>query len=188
MRCALPLAVDGPATCGACLQHPPAFDRTEAPLAYREPVRYMVQALKFHRRHPFARLLGALLAATLSERGGLPERLIPVPLHPGRFRERGFNPSAEIARVIGRNLGITLETRAVTRCRPTAPQVGLTAQERARNVRRAFAVNGTFQARHVAIVDDVMTTGASLDELAATLKRAGAARVECWVVARAWRD
>lgn len=188
MRCALPLAVSEPAICGACLQRPPAFDSAEALLAYREPVRHMVHALKFHRRYAFARLLGTLLADAMASRIELPERLIPVPLHPTRFRERGFNPSAEIAREISHRTGVRLEMRCIRRCRPTAPQVGLPAVERARNVRGAFAVSPGFRGAHVAIVDDVMTTGSTVNELAKALRRAGVERIEVWACARASLD
>lgn len=183
--CALPLAISGHGVCGECLVHPPAFDSATAPLRYREPVRHMIQALKFHRRYPHARLLGGLLAESLSERSDLPDWLIPVPLHPDRFRARGFNPSAEIARELGRRLQLPLETRSAMRTRATASQVGLSAVDRVRNLRRAFAVKPSFHARHVAIIDDVMTTGSTVGELAKALRAAGAERIEVWVCARA---
>jgi len=188
IRCALPLAVPGSAVCGNCLRHPPSFDQTHAALTYREPVRHMVHALKFHRRYPFARLLGSLLADSLAGRADLPERLIPVPLHRHRFSQRGFNPSAEIARDLGRRLSIPLDNGAVSRQRATVSQVGLTAEARARNVRRAFTVRSPFSWRHVAIIDDVMTTGSTVNELATALRHAGAERIEVWVCARASLD
>lgn len=186
-RCALPLELDGPTLCGRCLAQPPSFDTAFALLAYREPVRHLVHALKFHRQYPHARLLGALLADALTGRIDVPELLIPVPLHTSRFRQRGFNHSAEIAREVSRRLAIPLDTRVVGRSRATPPQVGLSAVERARNVKKAFALRGSFPARHVAIIDDVMSTGSTVNELAGTLRKGGAERIEVWVCARASR-
>lgn len=187
-RCALPLALDGQPICGRCLTNPPSFDATYAPLLYRQPVRHLVQALKFHRHYAHARLLGLLLAESLAHRGTFPELVLPVPLHASRLRQRGFNHSAEIAREVARRLAIPLAVGVVARCRATPPQVGLTAKARTRNVRHAFAVTRPLRARHVAILDDVMTTGSTVNELAGVLRTAGVERIDIWVCARASLD
>ena len=113
--------------------------------------------------------------------------MIPVPLHRARLRERGFNQATELARRLDRTLGIRHEPRLCTRHRNTPPQSLLPATARRLNLRNAFSVRGTLPAAHVAIIDDVMTSGHTSDELARTLKRAGADYVEVWVIARAGR-
>ncbi|MGY6215499.1 double zinc ribbon domain-containing protein [Methylolobus aquaticus] len=183
--CALPLTLSEQAVCGHCLRHPPDFDSAFALLVYRDPVRYLIHELKFRRQYPMARLLGGLLAAGIEGTRPVPELLVPVPLHPRRLRERGFNPSLEIAREVGRHLGVDIGTEVVTRTRPTASQAGLPASQRARNVRGAFSAKKDIQRRHVAIIDDVMTTGATAGEIARTLRQAGVETIEVWACARA---
>lgn len=152
---------------------------------YEEPVRHLIRGLKFHRRYAYGRLLGALLAEKLTPRlEDLPQRIIPVPLHRGRYRERGFNHAAEIAREVSRRTGIPVDTGTAYRIRVTRPQVGLSAEQRTHNVRGAFELTAPCAVRHVAILDDVVTTGATVNELARTLKQGGAERVEVWTCAR----
>lgn len=178
-RCALPSP--GNAVCGACLRHAPYFDATIALWRYEFPCDRMVQSLKYRARLALAGFFGARLASRASLHA---ELIVPMPLHPSRLAARGFNQALEIARELARCRGIPVETRAGRRIKDTAPQAGLPYEKRARNVRGAFACDLDLHGRTVAVVDDVMTTGATLDELARTLKRAGAARVENWVVAR----
>jgi ComF family protein len=180
-RCAL--ASPAGATCGRCLARPPSYDATVAALAYEFPADVLVQALKFRGELALAPLLGALLAARLP-RGTRADFLVPVPLAPARLRERGFNQSLEIARHVAAATGSRLAPQLAGRSRDAPPQVDLPLAERARNVRGAFHCAQALAGAEVAVLDDVMTTGATLDELAATLKRAGAARVVNWVVAR----
>jgi ComF family protein len=179
--CALPSP--GGALCGRCLAHPPAYDETIAALAYAFPADVLVQGLKFRGELALAPLLGQMLAARLP-RGVRVDWILPVPLAAGRLRERGFNQALEIARTVATATGCRLAPRLAERGRDTPPQLELPLEERARNVRGAFRCAARLERAEVAIVDDVMTTGATLDELAATLKRAGAARVVNWVVAR----
>jgi ComF family protein len=113
-----------------------------------------------------------------------PEWIIPVPLHAERLRERGYNQALEIARPIAKKLQIPLQTRYCTRILPTLAQASMTAEERRRNMKNAFAVEELFQARHVAIVDDVLTTGSTVSEFARMLKKSGVARVDVWCCAR----
>jgi ComF family protein len=180
-QCAIPTPAGQ--LCGACLRHPPAFDRSVAALAYAFPLDRMIPRLKYHGQLAIAPALGACLARVV-ETAPRPDRLVPMPLHPRRIRERGFNHASEIARDVARRLGLPLDATSCQRVRDTPPQMGLKHDARRRNVRGAFACSGDIRGQHVALIDDVMTTGTSLDELAATLKRAGAREVSCWVAAR----
>jgi ComF family protein len=180
-QCALPTP-DGQ-LCGACLKHPPAFDHSHAALAYAFPLDRLIPRLKYHGQLAIAPVLGECLAEAVSA-APRPDRLMAMPLHASRIRERGFNHATEIARVVASQLGLPLDLDNVRRIRDTPPQMGLKHDARRRNVRDAFACSDGVQAQRIALVDDVMTTGTSLDELAATLKRAGAREVSCWVVAR----
>lgn len=180
-QCALPTP-DGQ-RCGACLRQPPAFDRTHAALVYAFPADRMIPRLKYQGRLALAPALGTCLADALAD-VPRPDRLVPMPLHPARLRERGFNHARELARPVARTLGIPLDATLCTRVRDTPPQQGLAHAARRRNVRGAFACSADLSGLRIAVVDDVMTTGTSLDELASALKRAGAAEVQCWVVAR----
>jgi ComF family protein len=180
-QCAIPTP-DGQ-VCGACLKHPPAFDRTHAALAYAFPLDRLIPRLKYQGRLAIAPALGACLAQAV-EYAPRPDRLIAMPLHAKRIRERGFNHATEIAHTVAKQLGLPLDLNSCQRVRDTPPQMGLKHDARRRNVRGAFTCSGEVQGQRIALVDDVMTTGTSLDELAATLKQAGALEVSCWVVAR----
>jgi len=186
-RCAEPLPVGAPpgSLCGHCLRSPPAFDLCRAPYLYAPPADWLIGRLKFRAHLAHGRVLGALLGDHLADLAvPRPELIVPMPLHRARLRERGFNQAIELARPLGRRLGIPLALDLVQRVRPGRPQSGLEKSRRRANVRGAFAVQRSLEARHLAIVDDVLTTGASAGELAGTLRRAGAERVEVWVVAR----
>ena len=180
-RCAIPTP-DGQ-VCGACLKHPPAFDRSRAALAYAFPLDRLIPRLKYHGRRAMAPGLGECLAGSVAH-GPRPDCLIPMPLHARRIRERGFNHATEIARDVAKRLALPLDTDSCRRIRDTPPQMGLKHDARRRNVRGAFVCTGDVRGRRIALIDDVMTTGTSLDELAKTLKQAGALEVETWVVAR----
>ena len=181
-QCATP--TPGSQLCGACLKHPPAFDRTVAALTYAFPLDRLIPRLKYHGRLAVAPALGGCLAQAVAAHPR-PDRLIAMPLHHARIRERGFNHATEIAREAAKQLGLPLDTSSCQRIRDTPPQMRLKHDARRRNVRGAFSCSGAVSGQHIALVDDVMTTGTSLEELAATLKRAGAREVSCWVVARA---
>jgi ComF family protein len=181
-QCATPTP-DGQ-TCGACLKHPPAFDRTIAALAYVFPLDRLIPRLTYQGRLAIAPVLGECLARAVAA-SSRPDRLVAMPLHAKRIRERGFNHATEIAREAAKRLELPLDTASCQRTRNTPPQMGLKHDARRRNVRGAFACTGDVRGQHIALIDDVMTTGTSLDELATMLKRAGAREVSCWVVARA---
>ena len=177
--CALP-TLDG-AVCGRCLKRHPQFDRTVAAFAYSFPLDKVVQALKFNEQLHLADGLADKLVRRITLR---PDCIMPMPLHPARLRERGHNQSLEIARRMASRLNISLLPHACQRVRDTPPQSGLKWKERGKNMRKAFHCAEDLAGQHVAMVDDVMTSGASLNELALALRRAGASEVSAWVVAR----
>lgn len=177
--CALP-TLDG-AVCGRCLKKKPFFDHTAAAYAYTFPLDQLVQALKFNEQLQLANALADKLAQRITTR---PDCIVPMPLHPARLRERAYNQSLELARRIAQRLDIPLLPHACLRVRDTPPQSALKWKERGQNMRKAFACAENFTGKHVAMVDDVMTSGASLNELALALRRAGASEISAWVVAR----
>lgn len=181
VRCALPLAAAG--TCGACLHRPPLLATVRAAFVYTAPLDRLLPRYKFRGDLAAGRLLARLM---LAEVAGCdpPQALVPVPLHRARLRQRGYNQSLELARPVARALRLPL-CHALVRARPTLPQAGLPAAQRRANVRGAFAPVADLSGARVALVDDVMTSGATADAAAASLRAAGAASVEVWVVARA---
>lgn len=181
-RCALP--TPGGNVCAGCLKDPPAFIRGQAVFLYEHPADLLVQALKYRGELAVAGFLAGELAGQI-QGAPLPELLLPMPLHPRRLRERGFNQAAEIARALARRLGIDCAPDVCQRVRDTPPQVTLHLNDRRRNIRHAFRCGAEVAGRRIALLDDVMTSGASLDELAGTVLAAGAKEVEVWVVARA---
>jgi ComF family protein len=192
-RCALPLPGDVNAStvvCGACLKNPPAFDATIVAADYAAPLDQLVLALKFGSRLELAPLLANMLRDTLlrAPEFALPARLTAVPLGARRLAERGFNQALEIAKPLSRSLGIPVDARLLIRQRDTRAQSLLHPDERHANMRHAFLVPGEAIDRvggqHVGVVDDVMTTGETLNEVAATLKRFGATRITNFVFAR----
>ena len=185
--CALP---SGGSICGHCLSDPPPFDATIAAFSYAFPIDRLIHALQYQGRLALAEwcadaiLARRELGSSGASPGPRPDRLIALPLAVKRQRERGYNQALEIARVIGARTGSALLPRGLSRIRATPPQAALPWVERAKNVRGAFACELDLSGLRVALVDDVMTTGASLAEAARILKASGAARVENWVVAR----
>ncbi|MES1926382.1 phosphoribosyltransferase [Salinisphaera sp. T31B1] len=189
-HCGMPLTPTASSTtCRDCRQRP-RFDHVVPGFVYEQPIRWMIARLKFDGQLTYARLLGDLLAAHIRERldehgDVLPEQLIPVPLHRSGYRQRGFNQAERLARRLGGQLACPVEPRMVERGRATERQSTLAAERRAANMRDAFVCRGTLRARHVAIVDDVMTTGHTVAALDRCLRAAGATRVDIYCVARA---
>jgi ComF family protein len=177
--CATPL-VSG-AICGRCLDHPPHFDRVEAVFAYRYPVNALIHAYKYGGRLALARALGTLLAQRVARDV---DAIAPMPLARGRLAERGFNQALEIARVVAGDTGIPLLPHACRKVADTPPQAALPWKERAKNVRRSFVCDADLEGMRIAVVDDVLTTGSTLNELARVMKKARAAEVRGWMVAR----
>lgn len=190
-QCAVPLPSQAgeSAVCGACLKRPPAYAHTRAAFAYRFPLDALVRRYKYHGALAlggvFAHALAARADATAHLPNPLPDLLLPMPLHPIRLAERGYNQAAEIARRLAPLIDRPWLAEGCRRVRDTPPQAGLDLKARRRNLRGAFACDMDLSGKHVALVDDVMTSGSSLNELAKVVRRAGAAQVSAWVVARA---
>lgn len=183
-RCGVPLPTRAE-VCGRCLQRPPAYDSLLAPFLYTPPISALITGLKFQNRLHYARLLGELLGQSIGAGAARPDCLLPVPLHPARLRQRGFNQALEIARPLAERLQIRLDIVSLQRSRATDMQSGLPAERRRANVRNAFQFVDSHPAAHVAIIDDVVTTGHTVEEMAHVLRRAGVKRVEVWAIARA---
>ncbi len=190
--CAQPLLHhDDNVICGECIKCQPAYQRTLALCHYESPLPYFIQQLKFNKKLLYARLLSELMVSRIRHyyhETSLPEYIVPVPLHAKRIRERGFNQALEIAKPIAKQLQIPLLTHHVKRIRHTQAQAELPANQRRKNLRNAFAIKKPIQAKHVAIIDDVVTTGNTVCELAITLKRADIENIDVWCCARTHID
>lgn len=187
--CALPLpAHHSVILCGACLVTPPAFDVTYALFDYKDPISAFIHKLKFQGDLAMARLFSEYWITFIQAHytpNTLPDCIIPVPLHPNRLKERGFNQALEIAKPIGKHFNIPVDTRICVRLKNTKAQSTLTAQQRIANTRHAFGLSYTCSAKHVAILDDVMTTGNTTSEISALLKKTGVEKIDIWCCARA---
>ncbi len=187
--CAVPLPSRGLA-CGECLKRPPSYDHVEVPWRFAFPVDALITRFKHQARWPYGRLLGKRLAHHLEHAfaDGLPrpDLLLPVPLARRRLRQRGFNQAQMLADWLSRPLGIATDARVLERVLDTPAQQQLDAATRRRNLRQAFAIEAgaDVKGRHLALVDDVLTTGATAEALARLLKRAGAERVDVYCLAR----
>lgn len=168
--------------CGACLMEAPCFDRTITLYRYEFPIDQVIRSFKYGHQLSVATWLGQRLALQIQTPADL---IIPLPLHPERLRERGFNQSVEIAAVIGNCLNLPVHRSTLQRTRATPHQTGLLPKERKKNVRGAFECNTDYSGKTILLVDDVMTTGATLNECARILKLHGAAAVIAIVAARA---
>ena len=187
VRCSLPLAEDisNAVLCGRCIQKAPAFDYAHSLFRYEDDIIGLVHKLKFGEKIGLARTIGEMLLMQLLTTNEKPDCVLPVSLHKSRLRQRGFNQSIEISRVLAKKLAIPIEHTAVVRNRSTAAQTGLTAKQRQKNIKGAFSVVGELNYKHVLIVDDVMTTGATVNELARVLKNNKVERVGVLSIARA---
>jgi len=180
-QCAHPLSAAG--LCGRCLADPPRFDRVYAACRYAPPLDGLIQRAKYGGRLHLLRSLAALLAHRAPAEADL---IVPMPLSAARLRERGFNQALQLAQLAASSMNIKarIDTAACIKVRDTAPQSRLPWQQRRRNIRGAFVTLADLRGRHVLVVDDVLTTGTTMSELAGSLKKAGAASVSGWVVAR----
>ncbi|WP_456408240.1 double zinc ribbon domain-containing protein [Thiolapillus sp.] len=184
-RCALPLPPGSPAgvLCGSCARKPPAFSRIITPWLYEAPIDDLIQQLKFQQKLPAGRLLAQLFARELRQRDR-PSLLAPVPLHDKQLKTRGFNHSSEIARALSRELGIPWSPWLLRKLRETPPQHNLGKRQRKQNLRRCFSFDNRGNHRHVAVIDDVVTTATTAAEAAKTLRKAGVEKIEIWALAR----
>ncbi len=185
--CALPLdqhTLDRP-VCGRCLRLTPVFDRCHTAFSYLFPISSMISEFKFAGKLQHGRLLTNLLISHIeSSRLDLPELIIPVPLHRSRLLERGFNQAIELARPVGHHFNIPVDIASCIRTRATEAQTTLDKNRRRKNIRGAFTVTQRFKHSHVAVLDDVVTTGGTVGEMARILKREGIQRVDIWALAR----
>jgi ComF family protein len=184
VRCPVCASPTATATyCGRCIQRRPQYDYAVAALEYASPVDHLIAVLKYSRDLSAARALAFMLARVL-EHEPYPDVVLAMPIAPTRLRERGFNQAEEIARYACAEFGIRVSHGIARRTSARSPQASLPWRERAKNVRGVFTSDNAVAGKTVAVIDDVITTGATLNELAAVLKRAGAKSVTGWVVAR----
>ncbi|MGC2165202.1 MAG: ComF family protein [Gallionella sp.] len=182
--CALP--TPSGQICGHCLNEPPLYTRTRAVFRYAFPLDKLIQGMKYGDQLPLAHELAKRLALRVGN-DIPPDCVIPMPLHPAKLRERGYNQSMLLAAAISRQLDVELLSNAAKRTRNTPAQSTLPWKDREKNVRDAFSCNTDLGGKHVALVDDVLTTGASMNALAKTIRKCGAAEISVWVVARTMR-
>lgn len=180
--CGIPLPSDIQ-ICGKCLKRKPPFDKTYPLFHYKTPIIQMITSLKFHQQLVMSQVLGKLLAKhiILTQK---PDYILPVPLHPKRLKERGFNQALEIARPMAKQLNIPIATNICKRVRNTQAQTSIPAKLRRKNVKEAFQMIYPVQAKHIVILDDVITTGSTVLELSRTLRKAGAKTIEVLCCAR----
>lgn len=188
VQCAIPLPEDmrGSMKCGRCLQKPPAIDRSLSLFSYESDAIRLIHQLKFNQKLAHSRLLGTLLAEALRHRAtASPDCILPVPLHRKRLKQRGYNQSIELARPVSRAFGIPVDARSIVRRLDTRAQTGLDRKQRCRNMQGAFEIVRPLNVQHVAILDDVVTTMSTVNQLAGIMKQSGVARVDVWSIARA---
>ena len=155
-----------------------------APFRYAAPIDRLIQGAKYNARFDWLDLLANRLTEHIRIRATEVDAIVPVPLHRSRLRSRGYNQALELARPLAKNLRLPLH-RGIERVRSTPAQIAMSLEDRRRNVRNAFAASGEFTGLRLALVDDVMTSGATVQAVTRCLRRAGAASVEVWIVARA---
>jgi ComF family protein len=179
--CALPTPTGE--VCGRCLAQPPLFTHTTAVFDYSFPLDKLIQNMKYSEQLALAHAFAKKLVQRI-DKNKLPDYVIAMPLHPAKLRERGFNQSLLIATTVARKLNLKLLPNACQRVRDTPPQSALPWKERKKNVRNAFFCNKDLTGKHIVLVDDVLTTGASLNALAEAVSKKGAIKISAWVVAR----
>ena len=187
--CAIPFSEKQTAVntliCGKCQKNPPHYTTSLIPNLYASPLKELIAHLKFHNNLSYAPLLAQTFVDSIKHRkNNLPECIIPVPLHQQRLRERGFNQALELARIIAKQLYIPLDYSLCQRKKATPFQSGLNAKQRKQNLKNAFSVEKIHSYKHVAIFDDVVTTGTTVNELAKELKQSGVETIEVWAIAR----
>jgi len=187
--CALPMNKQVPAVlCAECLKSPPVFDECLSAFVYAQPLEWMIQQLKFNEKLSYVPLLSSLMLAYLQARlpeGFSADAAIPMPLHPKRLKQRGFNQSLLLLKPVAAEMNIPIDVSSCQRVRDTPHQTGKTARQRRQNIKGAFQFDNQKNYKHVIIFDDVITTGSSVSELSKALKRSGVEKVDVWSLARA---
>ena len=178
------------ALCGNCLSHHFHYDRVYSPFVYSEEMRYLIKKMKYQKKIHFAHTLSKLFIEKTTQLNDfqLPQALIPMPMHSKRLKQRGFNQALELSRVFASHYSLPLDYISLIRSRHTNLQAGLTAIERQKNVQKAFIINRPIMHEHVALIDDVMTTGSTVNEAAKILKKNGVKKVDVWIIARAGKN
>lgn len=187
-QCALPNVAG--ILCGRCLQHPPAFDQTVTAFRYAYPLDCLLHQFKYHQQLAIGHLLANRLITQLDNIAEVarPHSIVAMPMHANRLKERGFNHALELAKEVHNHWHIPLEIQGCTRVIDTPTQAGMDMKTRVRSLRGAFTTSLNWHGKHVMVVDDVMTTGASMHAVAKVLKRAGATRITALVLARTLKN
>ena len=190
--CAAPLSFKTESRCWTCLKKPLPFHKICIIFSYTQIIKKLITGLKFQKRLIYAHILGSLLAEKISlqyQKDNFPDLIIPVPLHKKRLYQRGFNQAMELARPISKRLNIPIDYKGCTRVHNTLAQSRLPANQRATNVKNAFAIQKYLSSKqHIALLDDVMTTGHTLIELSRALYYVGVKRIDVWCCARTYLD
>lgn len=186
-RCAVPMPVDSGGVCGECLKQPPPFECVHSPFVYAQPMRWLIAQFKFNHKLYLGEALGELFSNFIREQSRLtwPQAIVPVPLHPRRLRERGFNQAEVLARAVSRQLSLKTDAGVCCRSQYGEPQTRLAAKQRRLQVGKAFECSDIVKYQSIAIIDDVVTTGSTVAALTRELKRHGVERVQVWSLARA---
>lgn len=182
--CGIPLTVNA-STCGRCLKKTPYYDKIITLYPYQALAKFLIHALKFNNQHCCAKIMGILMARHFNNLAHQPDALLAVPLHPKRLSQRGFNQAELVGYYLHKKLNVPLVEKYLQRVIHTHDQASLNAVKRQQNIRRAFCYTGKTIPAFIAVVDDVVTTGSTANEIARTLKKAGVKRVEIWAFARA---
>ncbi|WP_416209909.1 ComF family protein [Legionella sp. PATHC035] len=182
-RCAYPLADTHLQICGRCIKKTPHFDRAYINYTFEEPLRSLLHQFKYHEGLYLGSFLSHLMVNSLPNLENLPQCFIPVPMHPQRIKARGFNQAAVLVRLLARKLGVPYDITSCQKIRNTEPQASLDGEQRQKNLRHAFK-SKKLPWQHVAIIDDLLTTGSTANELAFTLKKSGVKKVDIWCCAR----
>jgi len=174
-----------PGICGRCQTRPPYFHQSAIPFHYRSPVSDHIQGLKYHEQFHYAVALSKMLSRWIVKTtAALPDVIVPIPLHRKRINQRGFNQAVEISALLSRQLNIPLNRRLLRREINTISQTGLNEKMRRINIKRAFSINRPCGYGHVALVDDVVTSGHTVNEAAKTLRMAGVDSISVWAIAK----
>nr|WP_058513979.1 ComF family protein [Legionella santicrucis] len=183
-HCAYPLPDTHFLVCGHCIKKPPSFDRAIINYTFEEPLRSLLHQFKYHDGLYLTSFLSHLIFKSLSSQADMPQCLLPVPMHPQRIKRRGFNQAAVLARSLAKKLQLPCDLFSCQKILNTQPQAGLDEKQRRKNLRSAF-ITQQLPYQHVAIIDDLLTTGNTANELACTLKKSGVKQVDVWCCARA---
>lgn len=183
VHCAYPLFDGDYLLCGQCIANPPPIDKALISYRFEEPLRTLIHQFKYHHRFYLCTFLSQLIMNAWQQEQTQPQCLIPVPMHPKKIRQRGFNQSILLTRLLAKKTGIPYDLTLCRKSKNTEAQATLNGKQRIRNVQGAFSLNTTSY-EHIALIDDLLTTGSTANELARTFKKAGVKKVELWCCAR----